>query len=261
MLCAPAAPKKGGFLQLLAAALSIARQRGLLETPGLLVAIDSTGLETRHISHYYGKRCGRRMKHFPKLSVVCDTESHLFLSAVIDKGPIWDLKEFRRALLEAHQLQPFGHVVADAGYDAEYVHGFIRLRLGAGTTIPARRGRRPKDLPAGEFRRQMATDFDKALYAQRWQIESAFSQCKRRLGSALSARNQWAQRREIELKILTHNLMIIRRHRSFQQSKTKPFCRICLQNTGLRPDSKSTTQMRGRFAFGGRRFLISCKVC
>lgn len=191
--------------------LEHARRGGLLKDRSALVAIDSTGLDAHHVSHYYAKRSGKRRKHYLKLSAVCDTGSHLFLSAVIDKGPMWDLKEFRRALLEAHQLQPFGHLVADAGYDAEYLHGFVRLRLGAGTTIPALRGRRPKELPAGEFRRQMATDFDKALYAQRWQIESAFSQCKRRLGSALSARNPWGQLREGQLRILTHNLMITRR--------------------------------------------------
>jgi hypothetical protein len=55
----------------------------------------------------------------------------------------------------------------------------------------------------------METHFDTALYGQRWQIESAFSRCKRRLGSALQAHNRWGRRRELELRVLTHNLMIL----------------------------------------------------
>ncbi len=191
--------------------MSIARQRGLLEALSPLVAIDSTGFETRHISHYYGKRCGKRMKRFPKLSSVCDTRSHLFLSAVVDRGPSWDGKQFRRAVLEAHQLQPFRHLVADAGYDTEVNHGMVRLRLGATTTIRPRKAPRNRKHIRGEFRRQMHQDFDRVAYGQRWQIESAFSQCKRRLGSVLNARNPWAQLREGQLRILTHNLMITRR--------------------------------------------------
>ncbi|MFZ6765167.1 transposase [Pseudoroseomonas sp. WGS1072] len=48
------------------------------------------------------------------------------------------------------------------------------------------------------------------LYHQRWHIESGLSQHKRRLGSALRARGHQAQRRELILRVLTHNLMILR---------------------------------------------------
>ncbi|MCI0755760.1 transposase, partial [Teichococcus vastitatis] len=47
-------------------------------------------------------------------------------------------------------------------------------------------------------------------YHQRWHIESGFSQHKRRLGSALRARGHQAQQRELILRVLTHNLMILR---------------------------------------------------
>jgi transposase len=150
------------------------------------------------------------MKYYPKLSAVCDTQSHLFLSAVIDRGPMWDHVEFRQAVLEAFELQPFGHLVADAGYDAERNHGFVRYRLGATTTIrPCRTGPRSQGKP-GSYREEMINRFDKAAYAQRWQIESAFSQCKRRLGSALRARHVFSQHAEIRLRLLTHNLALVR---------------------------------------------------
>jgi transposase len=47
------------------------------------------------------------------------------------------------------------------------------------------------------------------VYEQRRQAESAFSRQKRVLGSALRAR-QWAnQNKEILLRVLTHNLMLL----------------------------------------------------
>jgi len=55
----------------------------------------------------------------------------------------------------------------------------------------------------------MQERFDKALYNQRWHAESGFSQHKRRLGSALTTRHGEAQGREIVLRVLTHNLMLL----------------------------------------------------
>ncbi|MGI4798292.1 MAG: transposase [Janthinobacterium lividum] len=46
-------------------------------------------------------------------------------------------------------------------------------------------------------------------YQQRWHVESAFSQHKRRLGSALTARGNNAQQHELVLRILTHNLALL----------------------------------------------------
>jgi hypothetical protein len=56
--------------------------------------------------------------------------------------------------------------------------------------------------------------FFKRKYGQRWQAESGFSRHKRRLGSALTTRNDTTQRREMLLRVPTHNLMILRRNPS-----------------------------------------------
>ena len=59
---------------------------------------------------------------------------------------------------------------------------------------------------------------------QRWQVQTAFSMVKRNPGSALTARRRHALDREIHLRLLTHNLMIIRRPlHTFQQSRPVPF--------------------------------------
>jgi len=76
--------------------------------------------------------------------------------------------------------------------------------------IPLNPRRFKNQLPKTKYRRQMFTHFHSRLYWHRWHVESAFSQTKRRLGSALRARNEQAQQREGYLRVLTHNLMVLR---------------------------------------------------
>ena len=69
----------------------------------------------------------------------------------------------------------------------------------------------------------MALRFDKPTYNQRWQVETVNSMIKRLLGSALRARTYWSQCREITLRAITLNVMIIRRQiRAFLQSRISP---------------------------------------
>ncbi len=63
--------------------------------------------------------------------------------------------------------------------------------------------------PKTPYRRAMRRCFERELYNQRWHAESAFSQHKRRLGSALTARRDDAQGRELALRVVTHNLMLL----------------------------------------------------
>ena len=71
--------------------------------------------------------------------------------------------------------------------------------------------------PQSRYRRQMKKRFrrrprrsrSRRVYGQRWQIESGWSRSKRRLGSALRARQWVSQKKEILLRVLTHNLMLL----------------------------------------------------
>lgn len=64
--------------------------------------------------------------------------------------------------------------------------------------------------PLTPYRRAMTRQFPRDLYRQRWQAESSFSRLTRRLGSALTAHHVRAQQRASLLRVLTHNLMILR---------------------------------------------------
>jgi len=213
-----ASPKKGGAERLLDATVALARRRGLIGERSELAAIDSTGLETRHVSAYFTKRCGRHNAHFkrryPKLSAVCDTNTHLLLSAFVNRGPKPDHVEFVPTLLAAVKCQPIDTLLGDAGYESEPAHKFCREELGIESIFPTTpRGRPRRDGAAkavnGKYRRQMLNDFPKTTYGQRWQIETTFSMLKRLLGSSLRNRRYHTINQEIILRAMTINLMII----------------------------------------------------
>ena len=195
------------------------RKIGLLKAHSKLAAIDSTGLETRHASRYYTRRCKRHSGHykrrFPKLSAICDTSNHLLLGMIIDQGPKLDYVEDESTLFNALSQQKFETILADAGYESERFHKLCREQLNIQSIIPTtQRGRSRQDgfdkAVTGYYRKLMQNNFPKSLYGQRWQIETVFSMLKRNLGSALRARHHHSQTREIRLRVLTHNLMILR---------------------------------------------------
>jgi hypothetical protein len=181
-----------------------------------LAAVDGTGMETRHTSRYYVKRRSRTgsgtqettYSKYPKVVLVTDCQSHLVLAAVPGRGPGSDLRQFRAALKDAAGRARIGTLLGDADYDAEWVHEHVRS-YGIRSIIPPERGRPTDKPPSGRWRRRMKQRFDKVKYGQRWQTETVNSMIKRRLGSALRARAYWSQCREIILRVITHNAMVV----------------------------------------------------
>jgi Transposase DDE domain len=181
-----------------------------------VAAVDATGLEARHVSAHFrmrrgeAKRPGRRKRAWPKLTAVVHTHSHLILGAVTGTGPTQDSPDFAPAVRQAAALLALDTALADAGYDAEHNHRLCREELGMRRSVIALNRRNTgRRWPRTPYRRAMRRRFPRALYHQRWHAESGFSQFKRRLGSALTARSTDAQARELVLRVLTHNLMLI----------------------------------------------------
>ena len=111
---------------------------------------------------------------------------------------------------QASQNIRFYRLMGDAAYDAEHNHTLCRDELGIPSTVIPLNRRRGRKWPKTRYRRQMKIRFYKRVYGQRWQVESAFSRNKRLLGSALRARRWPSQQAECLLRVLTHNLMILR---------------------------------------------------
>ncbi|MCL4854135.1 MAG: transposase [Bryobacteraceae bacterium] len=217
--------------RLLSETVKRAVRAGVMKKRVRRAAIDGTGFETRHISSYYVRRRAKACKtgyqtttytRFPCANVVCDCASHFILAVITGRGPGPDDPYLRPALKQTLRRTSVDLLLADAGFDSEAAHQFAREECGMRTLIPPTRGRPTKKPPQGRWRRVMAKRFDKRKYGQRWQVETVNSMIKRLLDSALRARRYWNQHRAIILRVLTHNIMILR-WRVFYRAFLTPF--------------------------------------
>jgi len=219
------------FRRLLDVTVAEAVGTKILPPRSALAAIDSTGLEAHHTSHYFVKRRAKggrswqktTYRRFPKLAVVCACRSHFILSAVTIRGPSLDITHLERAAVDAVFRHRFGTLLADAGYDAEWAHHLLRLELSVRSIIPPLIGRQTTKLPTGYYRRLMRTRFAKKTYGQRWQVETVYSMIKRRQGDSLSAHTVHSQNRVMRLMVIAHNIMILRHtYRVFYRAPDTP---------------------------------------
>ena len=160
-------------------------------------------------------RRSRVAKRLPKLSPAVATASHLILAARATTGSGGDQPFFAPLLRDARRRASFDTAVGDAGFDSEDNHRISREEVGVRSVIPPNTGRPTDKAPTTRYRRLMKQRFarkaDKAKYGQRWQAETVNSMIKRNLGSALRATDARRRSRELLLRVLTHNVMIVAR--------------------------------------------------
>jgi hypothetical protein len=229
--------KKNAANRLLDQTVEDAERCHILPKRTALSAIDGSGFEAHHVSHYFVRRRSSgpqknlqnmTYRRFPKLALVVDCRTHLILAAVPGRGPSPDCPHVREALRAARERRLIEAVLADAGYDAEWVHRFIRDELDMRSLIPPTAGRPTDKPPAGDYRRAMRTYFrrpkQRRCYGQRWQVETVFSMIKRRLGENVNAHSDRRQRRAMLLKAIVHNILVLFPARGFLQSRTQLVC-------------------------------------
>lgn len=229
---------KKSFQRLITATVQRARKAKLLGRRVRLAAMDTSGFEARHASRYYawrrkkagkhGRKCAVSYRRFPKLGVVCDTTSHFCLAARASQGPRPDFGDFRPLLVDAQARAGVKSIAADAGFDSEANHELARDELGIQSLIPAEHGRPPAGEPAGRYRKQMKRHLGQSRYGQRWQVETVYSMIKRLGGEVVNARTYWRRCRLLLLKVLTHNISILRQRIGFLLSMFESF--LCGQH-------------------------------
>ena len=224
---------KKSFQRLITATVERARQGKILGRRVRLAAMDTSGFESRHTSRYFawrrkkvgkhGRTCAVSYRRFPKLGVVCDTLSHLCLAARASQGPRPDFGDFGRLLVAAQACAGVRAVAADAGFDSEANHELARDELGVQSLMPAEHGRPGRGEPTGRYRRQMKRHLHESRYGQRWQVETVYSMIKRLSGEVVNARTYWRRCRLLLLKVLTHNITILKRQIGFLLSRSGTF--------------------------------------
>ncbi len=229
----------GSFLDAMARWAAGKRVLGLSLKP---LGGDSTCFETRHVSRHYERRCAKARKNLqknrqnrsqtvrrlPKLAVAVSCASHLILSCWCGTGSGSDSPHFEKILFDAWRRVPHRSfsAVFDAGYDGEHNHELARHDMGIRSIIPPWTGRPTTKPPPTHWRRRMKRLLKtrrsrrRCGYTQRWQVETVVSMIKRNLGDELRGKTARSRKRDMMLKVLTHDLMIIRRWRGLRQSRT-----------------------------------------
>jgi len=179
---------------------------------GQVVAIDSTGFSTSQRSNYFDVRIREHnaRRGFVKASLLVDTRSKAIIACKIH---ILDRHDIR----DAYQLAPLvqaRHLVADKAYDSEEFHNMLsHVQMHVPLRARARKG---------FWRKKHAKQFSRKIYGKRSLVETVNSVVKRRFGSTLAAKKCVTRRIEVLLKLVTHNLLIIRKSIYYLMISTQP---------------------------------------
>lgn len=143
-------------------------------------------------------------RHWLKWLAVVDVERQLILSQSARQAPWNDCANLPALVAQAHAHTPVGCVLADAEFDSERNHTFVRQQLHALSIIPAKRGEKTWTIHG--VRAHMRHDFPRRKYCRRALIETVFSVVKRKLSCRAPGRCLLTQRRQALLLGLTYNL-------------------------------------------------------
>lgn len=100
--------------------------------------------------------------------------------------------------------KPFKEIPLDMGYDAEYVHEFIREEMGALSIIPARNEKVPIWRTQGRYRKQMKRGYSKKKYHQRSKNETVNFVVKQLMGEMAYALDWRMQNKELTFRYIMY---------------------------------------------------------
>ena len=112
------------------------------------VAVDATGLAQGAVRtffvrrmHHHGQK-PRPWRHWLKWVVAVDLDQQFVLSQLARRGPWNDCANLPTVVQAAAEQTRIGLVLADAEFDSERNHTYIRQQLGAQSVIPAKRAKK-----------------------------------------------------------------------------------------------------------------------
>ena len=174
------------------------------------VAVDATGLAQGAVSTFFVRRMyhhtGQPLpwRHWLKWLVTVDVDRPRLLSQTVRTGPRNDCANLPLLVEAANQVAPIGLLLADAEFDSERNHTYIRQQLGARSIIPAKRGKKTWRIQG--VRAEMRRAFPRRQYARRALVETVFSTVKRKLSARAPGRTLFMQLRQALLLGLAYNL-------------------------------------------------------
>lgn len=180
---------------------------------GMTVAVDATGLAPGAVSVFFVNRVRDRGNGLPwrrwaKWVVVVDVQRRMILAQTAKYGPTNDSATLRPLVGAAACAGEIEFVLADAEFDSELNHIYVRDQIGAAAVIPAKRGK--KGWRKQGMRAEMERNFPAGLYALRNAVESVFSCVKRKLSSRAPGRSLATQMLQTLLLGAAYNIYRLR---------------------------------------------------
>jgi len=173
--------------------------RSTCQQPTIILRIRDSALK---------KKCGTPAKNVPRFQ-----KRNPKAWGTRRRGPWNDCANLPVVVETASQQTRIGWVLADAEFDSERNHTYIRKKLGAQSVIPAKRGK--KTWRVRGVRAEMRRAFPQRIYRSRALIESVFSAVKRKLSARAPGRTLRMQMRQALLLGLSFNLYRLRHRHLF----------------------------------------------
>lgn len=188
-----------------------------------IVAIDGTGMSRPLPSQYYYWRID---KPYPvdiplKLSIAVDTKTKKILALRLRANRAHDIKDAKYLIKRLPSKPAF--IVADNGYDADWLHQYCREH-GSILCCPMRK--RSSRMKSFTLRRKNQQYVHPKRYHRREMVESTFKATKTKFGASVSSKNISAQRAELYCRAIAHNI-IGKFYRLFELTRLAWLCRKC----------------------------------
>jgi len=167
----------------------------------VVASLDATTIARSNPSWHYIKRIDRKkpVARPLKLSMAVDTRRKKIIALRLRAKPRHDTKDVQYLLQRMPQPKI---LVADKGYDAEYVHEYC-FKQGITTMIPSK-----KTTKKGFYRKKQRKRWRLRTYHRREISEALFSATKQRYGSSVSSRSIRTQRSDIYCRAILQNLSL-----------------------------------------------------
>ena len=171
-----------------------------------IVSVDGTGMSRPLPSPYYYRRID---KPYPveiplKLSMAIDTRRKKIMALRLRAKSAHDIKD-AKYLIKRFPTKP-NKLVADKGYDAEWLHRYC-YNLSIKAVIPMRNYGSKLIYRGKSLRRICRKNFNNKTYHRREMSESVFSSFKRRFGPSVSSVKITAQRAEVYCRAIAYNII------------------------------------------------------
>ena len=177
-------------------------------------SLDSSGFGSYSQERWNKAKWGmdkRSYRNYLKGHVMIGTKTNIICSCEITPGNFADARQAPRVILKAQGNFPMKEISADKGYSSKLIYRIIES-IGAIPYIPFKNTTKEPTEDSPEIWNKMFLMFrDKKdewndKYHKRSNVETTFAMVKLRLGEHLKSKNYHAQRNELMMKFICHNI-------------------------------------------------------